>query len=86
MNTDISIEVVHSWLEAKCGRQIDRHEELIQTRLLDSLSFLEMVSVIEKTTQRKVNLKDANISWFSSIEAIAREFFEDAGAHAGVKN
>ncbi|MFE9611270.1 phosphopantetheine-binding protein [Streptomyces sp. NPDC006012] len=72
-----SIDEVRSWiLKRHPERQvIDAEENLIQTRLVDSLTFVELVYVIENATGVEIDFDNIDIQDFQTLAAIEKAFF-----------
>ncbi|MFJ6616311.1 phosphopantetheine-binding protein [Kitasatospora sp. NPDC091335] len=77
MATTGSIDEVRSWiLKRHPERQtIDPEENLIETRLVDSLTFVELVYVIENATGVEIDFDNIVISDFQTLAAIEKAFF-----------
>ncbi len=52
--------------------------DLIDTRLVDSLGFVEFLLLLERLTGRPVDVESLDIDAFRSLSAIDRAFFSDA--------
>jgi acyl carrier protein len=72
-----SIDEVRNWiLKRHPERQtIDAEENLIQTRLVDSLTFVELVYVIENATSVEIDFDNIDIQDFQTLAAIEKAFF-----------
>lgn len=72
-----SIDEVRNWiLKRHPERQtIDAEENLIQTRLVDSLTFVELVYVIENATGVEIDFDNIDIQDFQTLAAIEKAFF-----------
>ncbi|MFG2966203.1 MULTISPECIES: phosphopantetheine-binding protein [unclassified Streptomyces] len=72
-----SIDEVRGWiLKRHPERQtIDAEENLIQTRLVDSLTFVELVYVIENATGVEIDFDNIDIQDFQTLAAIEKAFF-----------
>nr|WP_028810008.1 phosphopantetheine-binding protein [Streptomyces sp. 351MFTsu5.1] len=72
-----SIDEVRNWiLKRHPERQtIDAEENLIQTRLVDSLTFVELVYVIENATDVEIDFDNIDIQDFQTLAAIEKAFF-----------
>ncbi|MFB6889980.1 phosphopantetheine-binding protein [Kitasatospora sp. NPDC056327] len=77
MATTGSIDEVRSWiLKRHPDRQtIDPEENLIETRLVDSLTFVELVYVIENATGAEIDFDNIDIQNFQTLAAIEKAFF-----------
>ncbi|MFF9090841.1 phosphopantetheine-binding protein [Streptomyces sp. NPDC014991] len=71
------IDEVRNWiLKRHPERQtIDAEENLIQTRLVDSLTFVELVYVIENATGVEIDFDNIDIQDFQTLAAIEKAFF-----------
>ncbi|MEV5144684.1 phosphopantetheine-binding protein [Streptomyces sp. NPDC052727] len=71
------IDEVRTWiLKRHPERQtIDAEENLIQTRLVDSLTFVELVYVIENATGVEIDFDNIDIQDFQTLAAIEKAFF-----------
>ncbi|MER7862222.1 phosphopantetheine-binding protein [Amycolatopsis japonica] len=75
------IEKVSDWI---LGRHPERtelafDEDLIESRLVDSLSFVELVYVIEDASGVEVDFDNIDIADFKTLSAIEKAFFAGAG-------
>lgn len=72
-----SIDAVRPWILAKHPErsQIDRDEDLIVNRLIDSLSFVEFVFVIEESSGVAIDVDDIDLDEFRTLAAIDNAFF-----------
>jgi acyl carrier protein len=50
--------------------------DLIDTRLVDSLSFIEFIFVIEQASNRDIDTESLDLSQLRTLEAIERSFFD----------
>ncbi|MEE1840847.1 acyl carrier protein [Streptomyces sp. NPDC007076] len=75
-----SIDEVRNWiLKRHPERQdIDAEENLIQTRLVDSLTFVELVYVIENAADLEIDFDNIDIEDFQTLAAIEKAFFTAA--------
>jgi acyl carrier protein len=72
-----SVREVHDWILSKHpGRDsIDIDEDLIESRLIDSLSFVEFVFIIENASGAAIDVDKINIDDFRTLSAIGKAFF-----------
>jgi acyl carrier protein len=77
MAATAGIDEVRSWiLKRHPERQtIEAEENLIQTRLVDSLTFVELVYVIENATGVEIDFDNIDIQDFQTLSAIEKAFF-----------
>ncbi|OLM33003.1 hypothetical protein Ae717Ps2_3899 [Pseudonocardia sp. Ae717_Ps2] len=62
---------------------VDPGEDLIESRLIDSLQFVEVLAIIEDAIGHEVDVSRLTVNDFRSLDAIARTFFtNDVGASA----
>jgi acyl carrier protein len=75
-----SVREVHDWILSKhTGRDaIDIDEDLIESRLIDSLSFVEFVFIIENSSGATIDVDNINIDDFRTLAAIEKAFFSEA--------
>jgi phosphopantetheine--protein transferase-like protein len=68
---------VKDWILAKHPERADipRDLDLIDTRLVDSLSFVEFVFVIEQASGHEIDTESLDLSQLRSLGAIERHFF-----------
>ncbi|WP_371482687.1 acyl carrier protein [Kitasatospora sp. NBC_00315] len=74
------IDDVRDWI---LGRHPDRvsvapDENLIESRLVDSLSFVELVYVIESASGTEIDFDSIDIQDFQTLSAIEKTFFAPA--------
>lgn len=74
--TGTSIDVIKEWILAKHKDRTDvaADEDLIQSRLVDSLSFVEFVFLIEETSGVEIDLDDLDINDVRTLDAIVKRF------------
>jgi acyl carrier protein len=72
-----SVNEVKDWVLAKhANRQdIGVDEDLIETRLVDSLSFVEFVFVIEQASGAKIDIDMLDLDDLRTLAAINKRFF-----------
>jgi acyl carrier protein len=72
-----SINEVRNWVLAKhTDRQdIGKDEDLIETRLVDSLSFVEFIFVIEQASGVEIDLEALDLDDLRTLTAIEKRFF-----------
>ncbi|MGP3983169.1 acyl carrier protein [Streptomyces sp. KR80] len=73
----IGIEKVRDWI---LGRHPDRTElapdvNIIESRLVDSLSFVELVYAIEDASGTEIDFDSIDIEDFQSLATIEKAFF-----------
>lgn len=75
-----SIDEVRKWILKRHPERhtIDAEENLIQTRLVDSLTFVELVYVIENATGVEIDFDNIDIQDFQTLAAIEKAFFAAA--------
>ena len=71
------IDEIRSWI---LGRHPERQtigpeENLIESRLVDSLTFVELVYVIENATGVEIDFDSIDIPDFQTLSAIEKAFF-----------
>lgn len=72
-----NIDLVRDWLLSKHPNlaEIDQDYDLIENGLIDSLSFVEFVFIIESTSGKSINMENIDVDDFRSISAINRKYF-----------
>jgi acyl carrier protein len=72
-----SITEVKEWVLAKhTNRQdIGTEEDLIETRLVDSLSFVEFIFVVEQASGNKIDMDNVDLDDLRTLAAIENRFF-----------
>lgn len=79
---DIPADVVVAFLTD--GRphlgEIDPRADLIESRVLDSLRFVEFLYFLEERTGREIALEDVTPEDFRTVEAIVNRFFDAQAA------
>lgn len=72
-----TIDDVRDWILAKHADRssIDPNEDLIENRLIDSLTFVEFVFVIEQASGAVIDVDTIDIADFRSLGAIEKAFF-----------
>jgi acyl carrier protein len=73
------IDEVKDWVLAKhTDRQnIGTDEDLIETRLVDSLSFVEFIFIIEQVSGTKIDMDTLDLDDLRTLAAIEKRFFAD---------
>lgn len=51
--------------------------DLVDTRIIDSLDFVEMVFLIESATGQEINLEEISVDKLRSLQAIEENFFQN---------
>lgn len=74
--TKAPIDVIKEWILSKNeGRtDVDADEDLIENRLVDSLSFVEFVFLIEETAGVEIDLDSLDINDVRTLDAIKKRF------------
>lgn len=69
---------VKKWILSKHPERTDIPSDLdlIDTRLVDSLSFIEFIFVIEQASNRDIDTESLDLSQLRTLEAIERSFFD----------
>ncbi|KAA2255351.1 acyl carrier protein [Solihabitans fulvus] len=72
-----TIDAVRDWIVGKHPERspVDQHIDLIENRLIDSLSFVEFVFVIEKASGTSIDVDTVDIDDFRTLSAIEKAFF-----------
>jgi acyl carrier protein len=72
-----TIDDVRDWILAKQEDRssIDPTEDLIENRLIDSLTFVEFVFVIERASGAVIDVDTIDIDDFRSLAAVEKAFF-----------
>lgn len=75
---DSMIEHVTDWLKERTGRTeaIPPDLDLIETRLLDSLSFMEFILLLEDVMGREIDPEKLSVDQFRTLNAIQENFFD----------
>ena len=75
--TTSGVEKVRDWILGRHAerQEIGAEENLIETRLVDSLSFIELVYVIEAASGAEIDFDTIDLGDFQSIAAIDKAFF-----------
>jgi acyl carrier protein len=75
--TAASVDEVKDWVLAKhTDRQdIGLDEDLIETRLVDSLSFVEFIFVVEQASGTKIDLDTLDLDDLRTLAAVNKRFF-----------
>ncbi|MFE2723591.1 acyl carrier protein [Kitasatospora sp. NPDC059327] len=74
------MQQIIEWINAKnpeLDREIDREEDLIEGRLIDSLDFLEFIYLLESISGRTIDLQEVSVDDFRTVERIERRFLAD---------
>jgi acyl carrier protein len=71
------LDQVTAWILARHPEltRLDPECDLIDNRLIDSMSFLEFIALIERLTGRPVDVEALNLDDFRSLDRIERAFF-----------
>lgn len=69
---------VKKWILSKRPERTDIPSDLdlINTRLVDSLSFVEFIFVIEQASGRVIDTESLDLNQLRTLEAIERSFFD----------
>lgn len=73
----IGVQPVHDWIMAKNSRtdEIPFEYDLIESGLIDSLSFIEFIFTIEAASGRKIDIENIDIDHFRTLSAINAKYF-----------
>jgi acyl carrier protein len=73
------IDVIKDWILAKNEGRADvaPHDDLIENRLVDSLSFVEFVFLIGETGGKEIDLDSLDINDLRTLAAIEKCFLSD---------
>ncbi|MER6399445.1 MULTISPECIES: acyl carrier protein [unclassified Kitasatospora] len=74
------MQQIIEWINAKnpeLDREIDREEDLIEGRLIDSLDFLEFIYLLESISGRTIDLQEVSVDDFRTVERIEQRFLAD---------
>jgi acyl carrier protein len=76
-STETRLGNVIQWILAKnpARSSIDLSEDLIVNRLIDSLSFVEFVFLIEQESGASIDVENIDLEQFRTLNAIERAFF-----------
>jgi acyl carrier protein len=74
--TTAPIDVIKEWILGKHEDRTDvaADEDLIENRLVDSLSFVEFVFLIEETAGVEIDLDNLDINDVRTLDAIEKRF------------
>ncbi|MGH3793851.1 MAG: phosphopantetheine-binding protein [Pseudonocardiaceae bacterium] len=74
--TTASINEVKSWILAKHPdrQDVGADEDLIETRLVDSLSFVEFIFVIEQASGAEIDMDRLDLGDLRTLAAIEKHF------------
>ena len=75
--TSAGIDEVRNWILARHPERqiIDAEEDLIESRLVDSLTFVELVYVIENATGVEIDFDSIDVKDFKTLSAMEKAFF-----------
>ena len=72
------VDEVRAWLRSKHpDQQIDDHDDLIESRLIDSLQFLELVCLLQSLSGRPIDMESLTVDLFRTLAAIDHNFLQD---------
>ncbi|HEV2778125.1 MAG TPA: acyl carrier protein [Actinophytocola sp.] len=76
------IEEIAGWIISRHPRveHIDPDHDLIDNRLIDSMSFVECIMLIERLSGRQVDLDQLDLDSFRTLRSIQRSFFTERAA------
>jgi acyl carrier protein len=76
-STETRLGNVIQWILAKnpARSSIDPSEDLIVNRLIDSLSFVEFVFLIEQESGASIDVENIDLEQFRTLNTIERAFF-----------
>ncbi len=79
------IEQVKEWLLGRRPevQEIDLDTDLIETRVLSSLDFLEFVYFLEELTGKELGAALQDVSSFRTLRAISGRILDPGGGQAG---
>ncbi|MER5864809.1 acyl carrier protein [Kitasatospora sp. NPDC002040] len=80
------MERIVSWLHEKnpgLDGPIGTEEDLIEARLIDSMDFLEFISLLEQISGSEIDLQEVTIDDFRTLDRVQQRFLTPAPAQAG---
>jgi acyl carrier protein len=79
-----SVDEVRNWILRKHPEResIDADLDLIENRLIDSLSFVEFVFAIESASGVSIDVEDIDVDDFRTLASIEKAFFRNGGESA----
>lgn len=71
------IAEIHEWILSRHPQRdsIAPDENLIESRLVDSLSFVELVYTIESASGMEIDFENIDVKDFQTLSAIEKAFF-----------
>jgi acyl carrier protein len=82
MTEDPRLASVKDWLLSRKPElsNLDPDFDLIENRVIDSLSFLELVFFLEELTGRELKVTAETVNAFRSLHTIQKEIFDANGS------
>ncbi|MGV9316448.1 acyl carrier protein [Streptomyces sp. NPDC003691] len=71
------MERVTAWIHEKnpgLDGPVDRDEDLIEARLIDSMDFVEFVELLEEISGRNIDLQEVTIDDFRTLGRVEQRF------------
>lgn len=83
MTEDPRLASVKDWLLSRKPElsDLDLDFDLIENRVIDSLSFLEFVFFLEELTGRELQTTAETVNAFRSLQTIQKEILDGNGSH-----
>jgi acyl carrier protein len=77
MTTSVGLPSITQWILDKHPERtsIDPEEDLIVNRLIDSLSFVEFVFLIEQESGASIDIENIDLEQFRTLGAIEKAYF-----------
>jgi acyl carrier protein len=75
------IQVILDFLRSKnpkLGEDLDPDLDLIDSRIIDSLAFVEFIFVLEAASGREISVENVSVDDFRTIRSISRRFLDGA--------
>jgi hypothetical protein len=77
----MSLQRLIEWIRLKnpeLGREFGPHEDLVESRLIDSVDFLEFTFLIQEVSGRHIDLTKVSIDDFRTLAVIQQRFLGDS--------
>ncbi|GAA3761440.1 acyl carrier protein [Spinactinospora alkalitolerans] len=79
-STADQIDDVRNWILARNPEResLDNSEDLVENRLVDSLSFVEFIFTIEQASGKEIPMDDLNLDDLRTLGSIEKAYFTDS--------
>ena len=74
-----TIEKVREWIQSKHMAPVELSDDLdlIESRIIDSLHFTELIFLLESLSKRRIDIESLNVEQLRTLSAIEQNFLRE---------